>query len=310
MNRARSLWKVSVATTPEAEDAVAEMLGGIFNRPTSSYFDFEKKTSRITVFVTDKIQSRALQNIRAALKTIRECGIEIGSGKVISDKVRREDWADSWKRHFKPIEIGDVLLVKPSWVKKRPQPGQAVVILDPGLCFGTGQHPTTLFCLKEMVRNANKFSHKEVSADLQKNRFSFLDIGTGSGILAIAAAKLGYNPVCALDFDPAAVRIARANALANKVIIRLSRNDVARLPTRPDKQFNFICANLISVLLVKERKRIAAQLKPGGVLVLAGILSSEFSEVQQRFSKLGLKLIRSKGEKEWRSGAFYLAKKF
>lgn len=296
MKRPGPLWKVSVTTTREAEDAVAEMLSSIFNRPTSSYFDFEKKTSRTTVFVTDKIRPDALQKLRQGMQTIKKCGIKIGSGKISAGKVRREDWAESWKRHFKPVEITRALLIKPNWSKKRPHPGQVVVILNPGLSFGTGQHPTTLFCLKQIVRNARRKDHA-----------SFLDLGAGSGILAIAATKLGYQPVCALDFDPEAIRAARANALANKVKIKLSRGDVARLPARPSKRFDFICANLISGLLVKERKRIAAQLKPGGVLALAGILKSEFSEVRQVFEKLGLKLIAAESEKEWRSGSFYSA---
>ena len=139
--------------------------------------------------------------------------------------MRREDWAESWKRHFKPIEIGDALLVKPSWSKRRPRKNQAVVILDPGLSFGTGQHPTTAFCLREIVRLklakergrlAREFKTRH-HADEPSALQSFLDIGTGSGILAIAAAKLGYQPVHAFDFDAEAVRIARANARANRV---------------------------------------------------------------------------------------------
>jgi ribosomal protein L11 methyltransferase len=310
MKRSKALWKVSVTTTPEAEDAVAEMLGDILKLPASSYFDLEKKISRVTVFVTSKISPSTLPKIREGLNIIKTCGIDIGAGKVSALKVRCEDWAESWKRHFKPIEIGDTLLVKPDWSKKRPRAGQAVVILNPGLSFGTGQHPTTLFCLKEMARNANQSLRKKVSAKLRENCPSFLDIGTGSGILAIAAAKLGYQPVCAMDFDPQAVRIARANALANDVKIRLFRGDVAKLPTRPRKRFNFICANLISGLLVKERKRITAQLKPGGVLAVAGILKSEFASVRCAFKELGLKLITTKSEKEWRSGSFFLSKKF
>jgi ribosomal protein L11 methyltransferase len=122
--------------------------------------------------------------------------------------------------------------------------------------------------------------------------------------LAIAAAKLGYHPVCALDFDPEAVRAARANTRANNAKIKLFRGDVAKLPARPRSGYDFICANLISGLLVKERKRIAAQLNPGGVLVLAGILKTEFSDVQREFAKIGLKLVSAKSKKEWRSGAF------
>jgi ribosomal protein L11 methyltransferase len=173
------------------------------------------------------------------------------------------------------------------------------VVLDPGLSFGTGQHPTTAFCLRELTR------HRNIGA-----RWSFLDIGTGSGILAIAAAKLGYSPVHAFDFDRAAVRVARANARTNGVHkkLRITRGDVAKLPIKPARQYDLICANLISTLLISGRRRIAAQLNPGGTLVLAGILKSEFLAVQKIFAKVGLKLAVKKTGNEWRSGSFCFAK--
>jgi ribosomal protein L11 methyltransferase len=263
MKTRKPLWKISIATTLEAEDVITEMLGGFFSNPASSYFDYEKKTSRVSVFIPHKISPDILEKIREDLKNLKKCGLEIGSGKISVTQVPPEDWAESWKRHFKPMEIGRVLLLKPSWIKKRPKKGQAVVVLDPGLSFGTGQHATTEFCLQEIVRNA-----------VTLKRQSLLDIGTGSGILAIAAAKLGYKPVCAFDFDPEAVRVARANARSNGVLpkIKIVQDDVTQLSARTNWRYDFICANLISDLLVAERKRIVAQLSPGGILVLAGIL--------------------------------------
>ena len=186
--------------------------------------------------------------------------------------------------------------MKPSWSKKLPRKNQAVVVLDPGLSFGTGQHPTTAFCLRALVR------HQKTGA-----RGSFLDMGTGSGILAIAAAKLGYSPVHALDFDPDAVRVARANARANGVHykLRIAWADVTKLPVRPARRYDLICANLVSTLLISGRARMVAQLNRGGTLVLAGILRREFLQVQKAFEELGLKLAARKVENEWCSGSFY-----
>jgi ribosomal protein L11 methyltransferase len=324
----QSLWRVSVITTPEAEDAASELLGAVLGQPVSSYFNLETGVTMVTVYCRRKpawpAEWRA--KIRVGLDQIKNCGLKIGSGKVTIAKMRREDWAESWKRHFKPIEIRfqsrrdelhesltshgksgrrgtppserRSLLIKPSWSKKRPRKNQAVVVLDPGLSFGTGQHPTTAFCLRELVR-CGKI----------ETRRSFLDIGTGSGILAIAAAKLGYSPVHAFDFDPEAVRIARANARANGVHkkLRIVCRDVTKLPIHPARQYDLICANLISTLLIAGRRRMVAQLHRSGTLVLAGILKSEFSQMRKIFAELGLKLAARKIENEWCSGSFCFA---
>jgi ribosomal protein L11 methyltransferase len=306
MNARQRLWAVSVNTTPEAEDAVGEMLCKLFGCPASSYFDFESHSSRVCVYVSRKLGSNARQKIKEGLHRIRDCLIEIGPARISIARMRREDWAESWKRHFKPIEFEDLLLVKPGWSKRKPRRNQAVVILDPGLSFGTGQHPTTAFCLGEIAKYSPRRKVRPLRDGLQKRGKAFLDIGTGSGILAISAAKLGYAPVHALDFDPVAVRAARANACRNSVHIRIVRGDVTRLQDSPKGRYHFICANLISGLLVTERERIVAQLERGGILVLAGILKSEFSEVRQEYEELGLNMVSTKSEKEWQSGSFCL----
>jgi ribosomal protein L11 methyltransferase len=309
------IWKVSISTTPEAEEAVTELLFNFFELPVSSYTDVE--TAEVTVatylshrpFVVPRLRGRnrlkaELQTqaaLRDGLKRIKDCGLNIGSGKISSRKVRREDWAESWKRHFKPIEIGSALLIKPSWSKRPPKQGQAVIVLDPGLSFGTGQHPTTSFCLRELANHRPQHATRNT-----QHARSFLDIGTGSGILAIAAAKLGYAPVDAFDFDPEAVRIARENARKNRVSrkVHITRGDVTKLAHDRKKNYDLICANLISTLLVTERSRILCRLKKNGVLVLAGILKVEFASVRRAYESAGLRLIASRTEKEWRSGAF------
>jgi ribosomal protein L11 methyltransferase len=299
----KSPWGISVSTSLEAEDAVAELLGTIFNRSTSSYCDAEAQTSVVSVFCESKPSQTAREAIAAGLHRIKNCGLKIGAGKIKTAKVRRKDWAESWKRHFKAIEIGDALLVKPSWIKKHPRKNQAVVILDPGLSFGTGQHATTSFCLHQIVAIVCDRRNRRSQSAATK---SFLDIGTGSGILAIAAAKLGYKPVRAFDFDPEAVRVARANARVNRVKrkLKITRDNATKLPLHPVHKYDLVCANLISNLLIAERRRIVAQLNRAGILVLAGILKSEFKQVQTTFEDLGLKLVVGKSEKEWRSGSF------
>jgi ribosomal protein L11 methyltransferase len=229
------------------------------------------------------------------LRRIARSGLNLGPGQISLRSIRKQDWAESWKLHFKPLVIGSALLLKPSWSRRRPRKGQAVVVLDPGLSFGTGRHPTTAFCLRQLV--AQRCSGTSQSC---------LDIGSGSGILAIAAAKLGYAPVDAFDFDPEAVRIARANARRNDVggKIHVRRQDLTKLPRRSTPQYSLVCANLIASLLMAERDRILARLRADGVLVIAGILAREFAQVQRGFEAAGLRLVASRTQNEWRCGAF------
>ncbi|MBI3878505.1 MAG: 50S ribosomal protein L11 methyltransferase [Verrucomicrobia bacterium] len=269
----------------------------VFDQPASVYFDTVRKKSRAQVYLTEGARATRgqLAELRACLAEIRTWGVEMGRGRITSSRVRKEDWAESWKKHFPPMEVGPALLIKPSWSKRKPKGGQQVVTLDPGLSFGTGQHATTSFCLRELVRCRR-------AAEWQ----SFLDIGTGSGILAIAAAKLGYAPVEAFDFDPDAVRVAAENARVNHVArkLTLARRDVTRLPVTSSRRFQVVCANLIADLLVKESRRIIARVAPGGVLVLAGILAEEFDGVRRHYERAELRLLRTRREKEWRSGSF------
>lgn len=296
-----SLWKVSVGTTSECEDAVSESLARIFNCPASTHTDSRNGRTTVSVFTEAKPIALLKQRfqLKQTLAQLKTFGLAIGPGRIRVEEIRRENWGESWKRHFKPIEIGDALLVKPSWIKRRARSGQAVVVLDPGLSFGTGQHPTTSFCLRELVRRRKPGASQ-----------SFLDIGTGSGILAVAAVKLGYAPVHAFDFDPESVRVARANARVNRVErkLRITRQNLTRLPLASSKLYDIVCGNLISTLLIAERERMVRRLKPNGMLVVAGILNSEFSQVRAVFEPLGLRLVASKREKEWASGTFLVAR--
>lgn len=293
----KPLWTISVATTAEAEEAVGDVLAGFFGVPATTHFDALKGTTTVSVFLdappTGPVAKRAA--LRAKLREMAEQGINTAPARIRLRALPPENWAESWKRHFKPIEIGGALLIKPSWSKRRPRQGQARVILDPGLSFGTGQHATTGFCLRELVA-------RRIAGEKQ----SLLDVGTGSGILAIAAAKLRYSPVHAFDFDPDAVRVARANARRNHVLqkVRIRRQDITQLPARPARPYDVVCANLLSPLLIAERRRIAGLVQADGALVLAGILNAEFAQVQSAYEALGLKLSASRREREWRSGTF------
>jgi ribosomal protein L11 methyltransferase len=280
----------------EAEDAVAALLERIFERPASSYTDAISLRTTVTAYLDHQptLQSQ-LDHLRTGLKQIREMIPAAMGCKAHVSTLLRKDWANSWRKHFHPIEVGRELLVRPSWSKRRPRKGQALVRIDPGLAFGTGQHPTTSFCLRELVARR----------DRQKKQ-SFLDLGTGSGILAIAAAKLGYAPIEAIDLDAAAIKVSRSNARWNRVeqTVRFKQQDFLKIPLTGGSKFDVVCANLLADLILTQRERILGRLNPAGILVLSGILGREFAEIQHHYESAGLCLLSSKREKEWRSGSF------
>jgi ribosomal protein L11 methyltransferase len=291
------VWQVSISTTAEAEEAVAGLLERLFQRPPSVYCDEATGARSVTVYPARLPEAApALRaRLRGQLRELRSYGLDFGPGKISVKALPRENWAESWKRHFKPIDIGDALLIKPGWSKRKPRPGQKVVILDPGLSFGTGQHPTTLFCLTQLAASRRPGA-----------RQAFLDIGTGSGILAIAAAKLGYSAIAAFDNDPAAVRISRENVRHNRAqkAVRPQKKDLTKLPLKVSKQYDVICANLVCDLLILESSKICARLKPGGKLIVAGILRRQFAAVTKKLRRFGLTLEVSMADNEWQSGQF------
>jgi len=293
------VWQVSISTTAEAEEAVACLLERLFQKPPSVYCDEATGATKVTIYperLPGTVRAMRAQ-LRGALRQLWDCGLDSGSGNITVKLLSRENWAESWKRHFKPIEIGNFLLIKPGWSKRRPRHGQRVVILDPGLSFGTGHHPTTLFCLQQLAR-CRKSGEKQ----------SFLDIGTGSGILAIAAAKLGYSSVEAFDYDPAAIRVSRQNVRKNRVRHRLwpQQKDLSKLKGKTVKTYDVICANLTWDLLVGEASKICGLLKPGGKLIVAGILRRQFREVEKTLHRFNLTLKVKITDKTWQSGQFVL----
>jgi ribosomal protein L11 methyltransferase len=291
------MWQISISTNGECEDAVASLLERIFSQFPSVFRSEE--TGRIIVTAYPKRLPKTPRALRIVLtngvKQMRVAGLHPGRTRIAIKPLARRKWADSWKHHFKPIEIGNQLLIKTGWHRKRARNGQRVVILDPGLSFGTGQHPTTHFCLKRIAK-CRRFGIEQ----------SFLDIGTGSGILAIAAAKLDYAPVVAFDCDADAVRAAGNNVKRNRIQnrIRLRRGDLQRWPMRARQQFDLVCANLTSDLLLANAEKIRNLLKPGGRLVIAGILRQEFPEILKKFHRINLTLERCGVTKHWKSGQF------
>jgi ribosomal protein L11 methyltransferase len=289
-------WQISVLTTARGEQAASGVLEQVFGLPSSVYSNAD--TGAVTVSVYPETLPGSLPTVRSFLaESLRQSRPRLGEARLIIKRLRRENWAESWKRHFKPIEVGTQLLIKPSWSRKRARAGQHCIILDPGLSFGTGHHPTTLFCLRQLVRLRRRGAGQ-----------SFLDIGTGSGILAIAAAKLGYRPVVAFDNDPESIRTARRNINHNKVRLTLRLADLTK-PSSAKSYYDLICANLIGDLLAREAGKIRNMLKPHGNLVVAGVLRREFPEIERKLQRFNLTSAKNGSIKEWKSGVFTSVRK-
>jgi ribosomal protein L11 methyltransferase len=180
-----------------------------------------------------------------------------------------DDWAERWKRFHRPVLIGD-LYVRPPWEQAAVRPGVVEVVIDPGQAFGTGTHPTTQLCLELLLRLAR-----------EKPRGSFADLGCGSGVLAIAAAKLGFGPVVAVDADRAAVAATVANARDNGVV--LERVDRANLRDEPPPRADVVCGNLTRPLLLRVAELISP---PPRALIASGLLEHEADEVAGAFAPL------------------------
>ncbi len=198
-----------------------------------------------------------------------------------------QDWKTAWKAFFHPIRIGERLWISPSWEEVEAEPGAAVVRIDPGMAFGTGGHETTSLVLQRLEELARENA-------LPQN---LLDVGTGSGVLSIAAAKLGVPEIVAIDNDPECERVTVENLELNEV----SRNTI-QVSLTPLAQvagpFDFVIANIISSVLLRLKEDLVRVVAPGGRLLLSGILTDDEQDVQQAFEEHGLKaeLTRHKGE--------------
>jgi ribosomal protein L11 methyltransferase len=220
-----------------------------------------------------------------------------------------EDWANAWKQHYTVQRIGAHTVIVPSWLDYDPQPGDIVLRLDPGMAFGTGLHPTTQLCLR--------FLEQYAATDR-----AVLDLGCGSGILAIAAALAGAREVLALDTDPVAVEATRENAMRNHVADRIhvaegSLGQGAAFghwlgwpeSAQPAQQeiaaqtyenyFDVIVANIIAKVLIAVAADMAAALRPGGTLISSGIIAEREDEVALAYAAAGLKRIDRQQDGDW-----------
>ncbi|MFZ1984592.1 MAG: 50S ribosomal protein L11 methyltransferase [Desulfatitalea sp.] len=197
-----------------------------------------------------------------------------------------QDWAESWKAFFYPEAITARLVVKPTWQEYAPEPGQQVIEIDPGMAFGTGTHPTTAMCVQLLENHLRPGQ-------------AVLDVGTGSGILLIAAAKLGAGRLSGVDLDPLAVAIARDNLRLNGIAPERSELRCGYLVDVVESRFDLVVANILADVIIDLLDRIVSVLRPGGLFICSGIIESCRETVARKMTACGFRIDETLTRGEW-----------
>ncbi len=294
--------ELSVAADIEAVEAVAEILGRGAPAGTSVEPAFELVDDGLGARVdpTRPAIVRAYLpagDRDAATRRAAEAAEALGHlqafglrpiGELTTRIVHEADWAEAWKAHFPVLRVGRRLVIRPTWRRHRRRPDDVVLALDPGMAFGTGLHPTTRLCLAAAESLADR-GHL-VGARV-------LDVGCGSGILAIAALKLGAREALGVDTDPIAIEATTANAARNRLTRRLRARE-GSLPSGGGP-FDVVVANLIASVLVTLTLPLRDELRPGGVLLASGIFVDREAEVRAAFELEGLDVVGRSVDGEW-----------
>ena len=223
-----------------------------------------------------------LAALRERLSLMTEPGL--GTLKITLQGVREEDWSENWKQYYKPFRLGDRLVVKPTWEDWDAQPGDLIIEMDPGMAFGTGTHETTAMCVS-MIEDYYKGG-------------TLLDVGTGSGILAIAAARLGAKNVVAVDIDPDAVRVARENVAHNGLsdAIDVRKGDLLQ---GLSQTFDFAVANILAPVICMLAAPLKKHLAPGGIFVCSGIIREAEQDVRDALLAAGYTIDEMRRKGDW-----------
>lgn len=273
--------QLSLKAPPPALDAIANFLiergspGVVLTR------------NEVRAFFVHSPRTTALKReIHRFLRDIRKIYPGFGDHPLAWKPLKEKNWANSWRRFFSPQKIGRSLWITPPWVAPPVTRRRHVITIEPGMAFGTGTHATTRGCLEFLEHLAARYNGGELSA---------LDVGTGSGILAIALAKMGASSIVALDNDPTALKVARGNVRVNRVErrIKLANCRLEKL----QESFDVVVANLTAETILDLSAALERRVAAGGYLVLSGILQLKARQVLRRFSSFAP--VRQNREREW-----------
>ena len=315
--------EVNIFTTSEGVDIICGMLlgmgvNGFVIKDSKDFQDFldNKKTNwdyidddlmglkncetTVTVYLPDNSQGiENFSEIKLELKALKERDTEKSFGRLEYEisNVKEEDWANNWKKYFKPLTVGQKLLIKPTWEKVDESETRKILEIDPASSFGTGQHNTTQLCLELIEKYLN-------------DKDKMLDLGCGSGILSIAGMLLGASSAFAVDIEENAVKIAGENAFSNGIS---KNNYITRcgnvicdenLRSEIGNDYDIVCANIVADVLNAMTPYFKGFLKRGGNLVISGIINQRKDEVINGIINAGFTLLEIREKEDWVAAAF------
>lgn len=300
--------EITIKTTTEAVEAITNILyeqnvGGVSIEDPKD-FKFQKKNDYDWDFVEEEIFNSGYDGviiktyiteerdvtediniIKEKIQGLREFGIDIGEAVVELSQVDEEDWANEWKNYYKPTKLGQKIVVKPTWEEYEKQDGDLIIELDPGMAFGTGTHETTTMCIRELEKYVKQDS-------------KVFDIGCGSGILAIAAAKLGAKEVLAVDLDEVAVKVSKENVQLNKVEDKVVAKHGNLMDVVSDKA-DIVVANIIADIIKILAKDVHNFMKDDAVFISSGIIHAKVDEVKESLIENGFEIVEVQSLGEW-----------
>ena len=301
--------EVLIKVAPQAVEAVTDILYGLGAQGVAIDEPVDVQKLREDELYWDYIDEKLLENdteetkimayfseeetnlpekiavIKEKIRNLTEFGLSIGSGTVELSNVNQEDWESAWKQYFKPVHVTDRIVVKPEWEEYSPQEGEIVIEIDPGMAFGTGTHETTSMCINQIEKNL-------------KAGDRVIDIGSGSGILSMAAVLLGAEKATGVDLDPVAVRVALENVELNNLqdkieILHGNLTDVIR--EKADIVVANIMADIILILLEDVREFI----KDDGLFISSGIIQEKRAAVEARLLEKNFSIVEVETKGEW-----------
>ncbi len=299
--------EISISTTNEAVEPVSHVLyeagvTGIAIEDPADYLrvrenrfgeiyelnpdDFPVEGVVIKAYLpnTDNLYE-TVDEIKQNISKLTEFQIDIGENKVTLSDVKEEDWATSWKKYYHPVKVSDRFTIVPTWEDYTPENDELIIELDPGMAFGTGTHPTTVMCIQALEKKVKKGD-------------SIVDVGTGSGVLSIAAALLEAKEVKALDLDAVAVEAARQNISLNHVdeIVMVEQNDLLNGIT---EQADIIVANILAEVIISFSDDAARAVKKGGYFIASGIIEQKTDVVKAALQKAGFTVEETIRMEDW-----------